>query len=285
MKILLIGKGHLGSFLKERLSISDEMHWVREMAELDATTIVRLAPEVVVNTAGKTDLSWCEANPVECFRCNVSAPLGVYRAIKEVLFSYGRPIPYVHLSSGCVWDGPYNSHGKPFGWADPPTPACFYSWTKAACDAMLLQERSTPISILRPRQVYSHLDSPRNTLAKLNRYPKLLDTPNSMTSAATIARTIEKLFETHPGLGTNLFWNRVMNVYDRGHSSPFEVGTMLAEAGKRQPPERLTKGELDGWHKPKRVDAVIEDGHFEHLVDPPGVQHELRRVIGTWGGK
>jgi dTDP-4-dehydrorhamnose reductase len=275
-RILLIGKGHLGGFLKERWKVPAELHWTREMAELDEATLRRLDPEVVVNTAGKTDLRWCEDNAAECFRCNTAAPIGVYRAVKS---AFKNRVPYIHLSSGCVWDGPYRADGKPFQPFDPPTPACFYSWTKAACDALLRAESSSPLLLLRPRQVYSPLASPRNTLTKLASYPQLLDTPNSMTSAETIARTIDTVLELP---AEKQCWGRILNVYERGFSSPFEVGTFLAAAGVRKPPEKLTKSELDTWHKPKRVDAVIEDKFFEELVKPPSVQDELKRNIALY---
>lgn len=274
-RILLIGKGHLGNFLKNLWNIPSELHWTREMTELDESTLERLKPEAVINTAGKTDLTWCEQNPAECFRCNVSAPIAVFRTLKRV---FPEKTPYIHLSSGCVWDGPFRSDGKPFQPNDPPTPACFYSWTKAACDALLLAEASSPLLILRPRQVYSPEPSARNTLTKLNSYPKLLDTPNSMTSTSTIARTIEIVLQAENAS----CWGRIMNVYECNASSPYEVGMLLAQAGCRKPPEKLAKSDLDSWHKPKRVDAVIQDTYFEKMVDPPTVQDELKRNIALY---
>jgi len=274
-KILLIGKGHLGSYLKDLWKIPAELHWTREMADLNADTLKKLQPDAVINTAGKTELRWCEDNASECFRCNVSAPISVYRAVKE---AFNNKIPYIHLSSGCVWDGPYRPDGKPFQPNDPATPACFYAWTKASCDALLMDEAFAPLLLLRPRQVYSPLASPRNTLTKLNGYPKLLDTANTMTSADTIAKTIEIALAAPD----TRIWNRILNVYERNPSSPFEVGTLLAQAGCRKPPERMTKSELDSWHKPKRVDAVIEDSFFENLVNPPTVQEELKRNIALY---
>ncbi|MEI6233450.1 MAG: sugar nucleotide-binding protein [Planctomycetota bacterium] len=274
-KVILIGKGHLGSYLKNLWQIPDELHWAREMSDLNVETLKRLQPDVVINTAGKTDLRWCEDNANECFRCNVSAPISVYRAVKE---AFNGNIPYIHLSSGCVWDGPYRPDGKPFLPNDPATPACFYAWTKAACDALLISEATAPVIALRPRQVYSPLASARNTLTKLNSYANLLDTPNSMTSADTIATTIEQLLD----MSHYSQWPFIMNVYERGFSSPFEVGTFLAEAGTRNAPGKLTKSELDTWHKPKRVDAVIEDSYFEKTFNPPTVQDELKRNIALY---
>src|SRR5471030_703314 len=109
--ILLIGRGHLGGYLKELWQVPDALHWTSEMMELNEDILKRLNPEVVVNTAGKTDLRWCEDNAAECFRCNVSAPIAVYRAVKA---AFNNRVPYIHLSSGCVWDGPYRPDGKPF---------------------------------------------------------------------------------------------------------------------------------------------------------------------------
>lgn len=274
-KVLLIGKGHLGSYLKDLWKIPNELQWTREMADLDAATLKKLAPDAVINTAGKTDLRWCEDNPAECFRCNVTAPIGVYRAVKA---AFNNKIPYIHLSSGCVWDGPYGADGKPFGPNDPPLPACFYSWTKSACDALMLREAAAPVLVLRPRQVYSPLASPRNTLTKLNSYPKLLDTPNTMTSADTIAKTIEVALAAPD----ERIWNRILLVYEKGFSSPYEVGNFLAAAGTRKAPEKLTKSELDGWHKPKRVDTVLYDEFFEKTFNPPTVQEELKRNIALY---
>lgn len=270
-RILVVGRGHLGTYLARAWDLPEELHWKEDMDGLDRRTLERLAPDAVVNCAGKTDLSWCEAHPLECFRCNVSAPLGLYRRVGQLP---GNRTPVFHLSSGCVWDGPYHADGRPFEPSDPPTPACFYTWTKAACDALLLQEAGAPLLILRPRQLYSPEPVERNTLMKLRRYPRLVDTPNSMTSADTVRKTIEKAMEEDFG------WGRIVNVYDPGTVTPFQVGTLLAEAGCREPPERIAKAELDGWHKPRRVDTVLRDPYFESHVQPPPVEEELRRVIG-----
>jgi hypothetical protein len=161
------------------------------------------------------------------------------------------------------------------------TPQCFYSWTKASFDGLLMLEGKTSERIiLRPRQVYSPVQSHRNTLAKLRLYPNLIDTPNSMTSAETIAKTIEVVLE-HPAW---VSWP-IVSVYDRGITSPFEVGMMLANAGLREIPGRLSKAQLDGDLKPKRVDTVLKDAAFESLVNPPNVQEELLRVIGSYAKK
>jgi len=270
MKTLLIGRGHLGTFLKSRLNVPDSLHYTGELADV----VLPLNADMVVNTAGKTSLEWCEANPAEAFRCNVIAPLQAFRAYKYAcLQKYSM---FVHISSGCVWDGPHPRMGMGFTPGMPVTPACFYAWTKACCDALLLQEsQGWNLAILRPRQVYSPIDSPRNTLTKLLRYPGLIDTQNSMTSAETIAKTIERLIE-YPKHVEN---GRIINVYDTDTITPYAVGCMLAEANLRFKPEKISKETLDETLKPRRVDTVLEDRWFEDLVNPPCISDELRVVI------
>lgn len=267
MKKMIIGKGHLGQYMKEIWNIPDELHWTRNIEEITDETLTRLSPDVIINAAGKTDLQWCENNTYGAIQSNIIAPVQLYAlCIKH-------KISLVHLSSGCVWDGPYNKEGRPFTPADPVTPACTYAATKAACDILLLQNPEY-VTIIRPRQIYSLKKSPRNTLDKLIKYPNLLDTPNSMTSADTIIKTIDKVIQNNV--------HGILNVYDLDVSSPFKVATLLAEAGLRQLPTLLSKSDLDKWHKPKRVDTVLFDWFFEELVDPPRVEDELRRVISLY---
>lgn len=267
MRKMVVGKGHLGCYIASKFCLSEEMHWKGAMDELTIDKLRGVSPDVVINTAGKTDLPWCENNPHEAFSSNVIGPIALYRRCNEL------SIKFVHLSSGCVWDGPYNKDGKPFRPIDPVTPACFYAWTKAICDSVLVQE-SNSVLIIRARQLYSPINSPRNSLIKLKAYNNLLDTPNSMTSADTIVKTIEVM------LKTKINAPLIMNVYDKGVTTPYEVAKFLYEAGLREAPGLLDKHKLDQWHKPRRVDTVLYDSTFEHFVQPPLVQDELRRVIG-----
>ncbi len=268
-RILIIGaNGHLGGYLSKRWNC---IEWKEPMQDLAYKTLIELNPVAVVNASRKTDLKWCEENPLGAFKNNVEYQLHVFRQVKR---AFGCSIPYVSMSSGCLWDGPYNIHGHPFYPDEPPNPQCFYAWTKAACDSIMLQESSIsmPLLILRPRQLYSSINHPRNTLVKLSKYAKLLDTDNSMTSVSTLVKTLERIFET----GHDACWNRIMHVYDLGITSPFKVAEVLYKYGVRKTkPLLLTKSDLDLWHKPKRVDVVMRDGFFEDLVKPNSIEDEL----------
>ena len=76
-------------------------------------------------------------------------------------------------------------------------------------------------------------------------------------------------------------WTGVFNVYDRGVTTPYQIGVMLAEAGLREKPTRIEKTELDTWHKPRRVDTVIHDRRFEERAKPRDVADVLRESIAS----
>ena len=269
MKLLLLGRGQIGSALVRDLKEFDVHVWPHDIDELTSEAIEKVAPDAIINAAGKTDLAWCEENAREAIRSNLEAPVQLY----ERILGSDRDIRFIHFSSGCVWDGPYTKDGEPFTPDMPPSPACLYSWTKAAADSMLLDLDASRVAILRPRQVYSGSPSPRNTLVKLMKYPKLIDTPNSVSSIAIIEKTLIHVLTARND------WNGIWNVYDRGIVTPFEIGEILWRAGMREPPMRISKDELDRFHKPKRVDTVLFDERFERMIEPEDVHLQLGRAI------
>src|SRR5438045_5078191 len=134
MKIIIIGRGQVGTAMKDALKEHSIYHWTQDIDELSSEEILRIAPDAIINAAGKTDLKWCEENPRETFRCNIEAPVGLYQRITALNKKSKNPIRFLHFSSGCIWDGPYDAEGKPFTPDSPARPAAYYSWTKAACD-------------------------------------------------------------------------------------------------------------------------------------------------------
>lgn len=273
MKIIVIGRGQVGTAMREALADHEIHHWTQDIDELTPYIITQIKPDAIINAAGKTDLKWCEENPRETVRCNIEAPVSLYQRITSLNKKSGKPIRFLHFSSGCIWDGPYDEEGKPFTPNHPPRPAALYTWTKASCDELLLREDPKNVAVLRPRQVYSSQRSPRNTITKLNSYPRLVTTPNSMSSMEIIVKTV-KYCLTSPS-----DWNGIWNIYDRGITTPFEVGKMLAEVGLREMPVALDKSELDTFHKPKRVDTVLYDERFESLLKPEPFDIVMRRTI------
>ena len=273
MNIIIIGNGQICSALNTSLTEHNILHWKKDIAELTEAEIIAHKTEAVICAAGKTDLGWCEANPRETFRSNIEAPVELYQTIHALNKELVEPIRYFHFSSGCIWDGPYNDNGEPFIPDYPPTPATLYSWTKAACDELLLREDRNNVAILRPRQVYSSQNSPRNTLVKLLKYPQLVATDQSLSSIDIVIKTVRYL------LTAGLNWSGIWNIYDKGITTPFAIGAMMAELGMREVPTALEKSELDAFHKPRRVDTVLYDERFERLVEPDDVIPILKRTL------
>jgi dTDP-4-dehydrorhamnose reductase len=271
-RILLIGRGQIGSALARDMTGFDVHVWQHDIDDLSREVLETVAPDAVINAAGKTDLAWCEANAREAIRSNLEAPVRLYRRI----LSCDIDIRFIHFSSGCIWDGPYTKDGKPFTPDSLPSPACLYSWTKAASDAMLMDIEPNRIAILRPRQVYSGSLSPRNTISKLLKYPKLIDTPNSVSSVAIIEKTVKHILSSEDN------WSGIWNIYDSGIITPFKIGEMLSSAGMRERPEHLSKEDLDKFHKPKRVDTVLFDERFEREIEPEDVLVQLGLAIAEY---
>lgn len=266
--MIVVGRGHLGPQIAQAFhadlwpgSIADLTRAIRR-GEIDAN-------RPIINAAGKTDLGWCESHAAETIYANIADPLALASVSRRL----------IHLSSGCVWDGPHREDGQPFGPADPPSPTCVYSWTKAACDALIPTAAAGLWAILRPRQVFSALRHPRNMLTKLLSYPRLIDTPQSVTSLDTLIATIEILVRSAM---MHTLWDRVTCVYDRGTISPLQIGRLLAARGLCPQPELLTKEHLDQWHRPKRVDVVMHDPVFEAAVQPLGAIGQIDRAIEGW---
>lgn len=269
--IAVLGNGHLGNYIVNNVGaarmFSQKIEQVKH-SELEGY-------DVVVNTAAKTDLAWCEANQAETKCINVDAALELrHMAIKA-------GARFIQLSSGCIWSGPFNVGGSPFGPEDPPSPASYYAESKADCDREMKKEHMSRTAILRLRMPYSSVHSHRNLLDKLSRYDALIHDPNTITSADTLVATVDRLVN-EPACP---LWGRVSLVYDWGVTSPYEIGMMLYHSGVRSsPPKTLEKLELDRWHRPRRVSTVMFDEMFESYINPPSVERELKRVIALYAG-
>lgn len=263
MRVLIVGTGQIGSLLRDGLSNYDVRSWASSAHDIQRSHLDLFGTDLIINTAGKTDLAFCEGHPREAHYSNVEVP--------AYLAGFG--LPMIHFSSGCVWDGPYHHGQSGFLPDDKPSPRCYYTWTKALADTYL-RTYHPAVHILRPRQVFTDQVSPRNLLVKLLKYEELIDTPNSMTSGNTILRAVRFLtsrLDREPG--------RIWNVFDVGVTTPWEVGNRLAAAGLRERAKPLLKAKLDEWHSPRRVDTVLEDPLAQQLFQPRNVRDNLNDAI------
>jgi dTDP-4-dehydrorhamnose reductase len=149
-------------------------------------------PSVVVNAIGKTGgpgaigIDWCASHQAESIESNVIVP-----AILAIECER-RGIYFVHLGSGCVYDG--DNDGK--GWTEKDEPNFygpqFYAITKINAERNL---SSLPGLILRLRMPIDDRPHDRNLINKLRGYKKVINLPNSMTTVPHMIEGMKILIE------------------------------------------------------------------------------------------
>lgn len=196
MKYLIFGKkGWLAQKFNDFLEDS-------EISEVDVTDLESLRkeldekkPEIVINAAGKTgrpNIDWCEEHDTETIISNVIGARKIFRACSE------RGIYWVHLSSGCIFQGGgFSAKGGPAsGWReeddDKATPPSWYSWTKYWTDQFL---KDKPVLIVRLRLPIDNQPGPRNLIDKLLKYSKVINDENSVTVIPDFLKAVKQLIE------------------------------------------------------------------------------------------
>jgi len=143
--------------------------------------ISRVKPTHVMNAAGLTgrpNVDWCETHKVETIRANVVGCLNLADVCMK------KNIHMTYFGTGCIfhYDDKFpQGSGKGFKEADTPNfTGSYYSHTKAMVENMLKEFPN--VLILRVRMpIVADLVYPRNFIAKIIKYDKVIDIPNSMT--------------------------------------------------------------------------------------------------------
>ncbi len=273
MKILIFGKGQLGQAYKEFFTnqnidceIAQDVD-IRNKEQV-ANAVTASDAEIVINTAAKTNLDWCEMNKLECFDSNT---LGA-DTIGGVCQELGKYL--VHVSTGCIQASslPEEAHKE----TDPPTPTSFYSWSKYWADEMLMLRHNRDnlkVLIVRPRQPVSSIASPRNAFTKMLTYNKFIDTPNSLTVVEDLLEVTKQLIEKNE---TGIF-----NVANPGVMSPYKVALLLKELVKPDLEVNIiTKDELNAMTFATRIDSVLDTSKLESVgIKLKPADERLREIL------
>jgi dTDP-4-dehydrorhamnose reductase len=206
MSLLLLGaSGYIGSaFAAElhRRKLKFEhppRRWV-DYTKYDVLLnyLKTLKPEFVINCAGftgKPNVDACEKNKASTLAGNVYLPIRIGNACA------GLGIPWLHVSSGCVYNGPgpFNETDTPnFSFAHPP--CSFYSGSKALAENCIAHCPQT--YICRLRLPFDECDGPRNYLSKLQRYSKVYEATNSISHRGDFVKAALDLWEKKAPFGT-----------------------------------------------------------------------------------
>lgn len=249
MRALIFGKGYVGGEF-----LNSETFAGARISDCDITkrdevlrVVQGISPEVVINAAGKTNLEWCRDNKLESTLVNASGPLNVFDACKKA-GAY-----FVHIGSGCIFEG-QGSDGKGFREEDKPDPRCFYSYTKALADELLLKEEYDKLLILRIRQPFSGSPHPRNLITKVISYARLITSPNSLTYMPDLVGAAMHLIKSGQ--------RGIFNVCNEGGLSPYEIAmTAKSALDLRNNFIPISKEELDLMDQKNkrehRVDTIL----------------------------
>lgn len=185
-------------------------------------------PAFVVNAAGyigKPNVDACESAKAETLLGNVVLPVIITNACAAV------GVPWGHVSSGCIYNGAQVREGD--GWrleqdltrpevrhrfeANPESfagyseedepnfsfrhpPCSFHNGTKVLAEEAI--RHTGQGYIWRLRIPFDEFDGPRNSLSKLQRYPKVYDNINSFSHRGDFARACVDLWERKASFGT-----------------------------------------------------------------------------------
>lgn len=240
-KVLVFGHGQLSSFMKDYFpEVVFGKADVRNPEEIKRDIKI-YKPNIIINTAAKTSIDWCEQNKDEAFQVNTLGPLNIWNECRE------NDIFFIHFSSGCIYHSA--TYDQIYKENDTPNPKCFYSWTKVWGDNLLGKDKN--LLILRPRVVISSHVSTRNTIAKWLVYSHFINDQNSVTVVEDMMPVLKKMIAKRIS-GT-------FNIVNQGTVSPLEIAKKLKE--KINPEMVINETTLEKVNKnliAQRVTTVLD---------------------------
>ena len=227
MIYLLGGSGYVGHAYQALLTRRGIPFRNLRRAELDYTqpallieALRRDRPEFLINAAGytgKPNVDACELHKDECLLGNAVLPGLIAHACAAA------NVPWGHVSSGCIYTGA-RPDGTGFTENDPPNftfrqdNCSFYSGTKGLGEEVLAGQPN--VFVWRLRIPFNEVDTPRNYLTKLMRYPRLLEATNSISQLDEFVAATLACWEKRVPFGT-------YNVTNPGQITTHEVVALI----------------------------------------------------------
>lgn len=272
MKII-IGNGKVSQVLRNKDDVILS-HKDVEITDVDSVfkNLSRFSPgDVVINTAAKINLEWCESNKEESYSVNVSGALNVANACKEL------GLHLVHISSGCIFDGMESE--KIYSEEEIPTPACWYAETKYVADLKIMNIGYEKITIVRPRQLVSSIPNPTNMLTKFMSIEvgKFIDSKNSMTCIEDMKEMIDHLIDKKE--------YGIFNLANDGHTSPYRIALMIKDYfGTKNQVSKISYDDYSKIIKVKRVNTILSiDKIKKSGFNPRSTESALMWCLENYG--
>jgi dTDP-4-dehydrorhamnose reductase len=231
MIYLLGGSGYVGQAYQALFTRRGLPFRNLRRAELDYTRPAELIaalrrdrPEFLINAAGytgKPNVDACELHKDECLMGNAVLP----GLIADACAAAG--VPWGHVSSGCIYTGA-RPDGRGFTETDAPNftfrqdNCSFYSGTKALGEEVLAGRPN--LFLWRLRIPFNEIDTPRNYLTKVMRYPRLLEATNSISQLDEFVAATLACWEKRVPFGT-------YNVTNPGAVTTHEIVALIERSG------------------------------------------------------
>ena len=270
-KVLIFGNGFVASLLAEsgqhRFDVTISKANVLDNDALRAA-FDEHQPEIVVNTAAKTNIDWCEIHRDVTFKVNVLGSDNIAKLCSE------RGNYLVQFSSGCLQQSLGPNDVKREG--DPITPLCFYAWTKAWSEHLITDrcERDGLRALfIRPRLLMSSRLSNRNSILKLLTYSRFVDVEQSATIADDMVSAVWELVAQR-AVGP-------YNVANPGLISPWEIARMLKETiDPTFSPIKIPVDDLNAFTRVRRIRTVLSTDRLqERHIELPEIKPSVRSVL------
>lgn len=253
MKILVLGNGFVGKPLAEYLQADIAQKRLHELTAEDFAGY-----DVVINTAAKTTIDWCETHREETFDTNVTQAV----RIAKLLTPEQR---YVFFSSACIFKSDFEYE---INYEDAqPNPQCFYTYTKLMAE-QLLQEVLPKTLIIRPRLLISESSHPRNTINKLLNYGLIIHSEESATVLEDLLPKVKQLIDVDA--------SGPYNIFNEGTITPSEIAEIFGHGHVK-----ISKRELDQLTKGKarRVSTILGTKRTTPL---PNIKLRIAQIQKNW---
>lgn len=286
MKVLILGKGYVGTALAKRLK-----QWYNVVAisknEFDYTDRALLFThltktsderyEFVINTCGYTgrpNVDACEDNIEDTWYYNVIVPVNIQKACKDA------GVRMIHISSGCIYSGYdkyYTEEDEPdFGLLEPKS--SWYSKTKHACEMMLKDKN---VYTMRIRMPFCETWSERSVLTKLIKYDNVINCLNSLTNLEDLCGFITYFIEDIINPDKNTYEYGIYNVVNPEPIETAELLSLIDEYGLGNPNwKHIELQELYRTTKTQRSNCVLSDEKISNLnLKLPKTRDSLKRCL------
>lgn len=274
MHVVILGaKGYIGqqflSLYPEASTPSVDIADARAVADL----LDRERPDLLINTAGKTgrpNVDWCEEHRMETIHSNVTGPLVLLEECAK------RGIYWVHMSSGCIFEG--DNGGRGFGEADAPNfTGSFYARSKIWSDQVLAgtAEEGGGVLILRIRMPFDDSMHERSLITKLSKYARVLDVENSLTYLPDALLAAQTLIERRR--------TGIVHLVNPGAMSPYLIMQLYREiVDPAHAIERLTIEHLSDVVRAGRSNCILRSDRLsEEEIPMRSVEDAARAALSS----